>query len=128
MNSLTSPRKIAPKIDPNFKRLSTDFNNEINKLNLKIKELTEQLEQSNNTETVQRLNDEIKEFSTKYQTFFKKLTDPIFCQDQKNINVIKQMIIIKSAQNDGTLSETEAKAQCADIALNSLVERVKSKQ
>ena len=74
-----------------------------------------------------KLDDQINEFSQKYQTFFAKLTDPLFVSDKDNIKIIKQMIILKSASDKGMISEENAKAQAADIALKMLAQKVKNK-
>lgn len=78
-------------------------------------------------ERICKLDDEISEFSEKYQTFFAKLTDPLFISDKDNIKIIKQMIILKSASDKGIISEENAKAQAADIALKMLAQKVKNK-
>ncbi len=70
----------------------------------------------------------IEDFAHKYQIMFKKLTEPAFVEDEKNIKVIKQMILLKCAVDKNMTSVEAAQAEASDLAMKSLVERVKSQK
>ena len=96
-----------------------------------IVELTKQ----NKDKTVEEIQDICKrssstviEFSQNYQTMFKKITEPEFIRDAKNIKVIKQMILLKSAVDRNLTSAEQAQGEAADLAMKSLVERVKNQK
>ena len=63
------------------------------------------------------------EFAARYKTFFEKLTDPRFVNDDAHVQVMRQIVSVKSQVDSGTLTEDEAKTKCADIALTSLIKR-----
>lgn len=73
-------------------------------------------------------NKNIDEFAQKYQIMFKKLTEPSFIEDEKNIKVIKQMILLKCAVDKNMTSAEAAQGEAADLAMKSLVERVKNQK
>tara|TARA_B100000482_G_C12610503_1_gene298812 strand:- start:2061 stop:2489 length:429 start_codon:yes stop_codon:yes gene_type:complete len=70
----------------------------------------------------------LHDFSEKYQIMFKQITIPEFVADSENIKVVKQMILLKSAVDSNITSNEEAQAQAADLAMKSLVSRVKHKK
>lgn len=70
----------------------------------------------------------LNEFSEKYQIMFKQITTPDFVADSENIKVVKQMILLKSAVDSNITTSEEAQAQAADLAMKSLVSRVKNKR
>ena len=63
------------------------------------------------------------EFAARYKTFFEKLTDPVFAADKKHVRMITDMLNIRRKVEEKKLSEQDAKVQCADAALSSLVTR-----
>ena len=69
-------------------------------------------------------NQELSEFASKYTIFFKKLTDPSFVNDKGHIYTVKRLITLHSLVENNTLSEMDAKAEAADMALKSLAKRV----
>jgi hypothetical protein len=67
---------------------------------------------------------QICEFAARYKVFFDKLTTPEFVADDKHLKVLQGMLSVRANVDNGTLSEEEAKTQCADLALKSLIRRV----
>eukprot|EP00966_Prymnesium_polylepis_P301205 6959976-Prymnesium_polylepis.1 len=67
---------------------------------------------------------EIRTFAERYVTFFAKLSDASFVRDLDNVNTVKRLILLRKIVDEGLLGEEDAKAQSADIALKSLIERV----
>ena len=63
------------------------------------------------------------EFAARYKTFFEKLTDPKFINDNEHVEVMRQIVGVKSQVDCGKITEEEAKTKCADIALTSLIKR-----
>lgn len=84
------------------------------------------LTRSGSSPTEAEENAEIREFASKYTVFFQKLTNPAFVADPENIVVMKRLIALRAMVEQGILDETAAQAQSADIALKSLMTRVKS--
>lgn len=70
---------------------------------------------------------EIFEFSTKYKTFFSKLTDILFVNDEEHMEVLKKIISIKSLVDQGLIDETEGQKRCVDASLSKLIHRAKGK-
>lgn len=73
-------------------------------------------------------NKNIAEFSSKYQKMYEKLVNVEFVRDDENLKVMKQMILLKAAVDKNMTSEEDAKAEVADLALKSLVSRVKKNE
>lgn len=67
---------------------------------------------------------ELLEFSEKYQKFFEKLTDPSFVADNKHVETMLKLVMLKSMVEQGILDEKSAQAQSANVALKSLASRV----
>lgn len=63
------------------------------------------------------------EFAARYKTFFEKLTDKAFCSDEKHVEMVLSMLDIRRKVEQNGLSEQDAKVQCADAALKSLIKR-----
>ena len=63
---------------------------------------------------------ELNEFASKYTTFFSKLTDPEFAADDEHLLVMQKLVLLRQMVEIGRLTEVEAQAQSADIALQSL--------
>ena len=76
------------------------------------------------TREAMRHDKEVDEFASKYITFFDKLSDAAFVEDEENVTVVKKLILLRQMVDQGLLAETEAQAQSSDIALKSLVQRV----
>ena len=72
-------------------------------------------------------NTELKEFSEKYLVFYKKVTDYTFTSDAEHVNTMLKLISLRSQVERGHIDEQNAQAQCADISLKSLMDRVKKK-
>ena len=72
-----------------------------------------------------RKDPELDEFASKYTTFFSKLTDPAFAADDEHLLVMQKLILLRQMVEVGRLTEVEAQAQSADIALQSLAARAK---
>ena len=70
-------------------------------------------------------DDELLEFSKLYLTFFVKLTTPEFARDDTHVETVKKIVALRMMVEKGLLDETHAQAQSADVALQSLVARVK---
>lgn len=73
-----------------------------------------------------KTRNDISEFSEKYQKMFEKLTEPLFIQDIENVNIMRKLILLKAAVDKKITTNDQAQAEAADIALKSLVSRVKS--
>lgn len=71
-----------------------------------------------------RATDELREFSEKYTVFFQKLTDRKFVDDPRHVETVKKIVSMKDKVDRGLMDENTAKAESADIALQSLVSRV----
>lgn len=71
---------------------------------------------------------ELADFASKYTIFFQKLTDPAFANDRGHIETVKRLIALRSAVEQGALSDVDAHAQSSDVALKSLVARVRPDQ
>ena len=69
---------------------------------------------------------DMHEFSEKYQVMFKKITDPLFVQDDENLKVMKKLVLLKAAVDNNLTTSEQAQAEAADLALKSLVSRVKN--
>lgn len=78
-------------------------------------------------DVIRQQDKELDDFASKYTVFFAKLTDPAFANDRDHVVTVKRLIALRAAVEGGGLSETEAQAQSADIALKSLVSRVPPK-
>ena len=66
---------------------------------------------------------ELKQFSQKYQIFFKQLTNLEFVNEDVNLRIIRRLISLKEGLDTGVLTEKEAKAASADIALKELAQK-----
>ena len=78
-------------------------------------------------DTICEKDAELADFASKYTVFFKKLTEPEFVNDRGHVQTIKKLIALRGAVEHGMLSDTDAQAQSADVALKSLATRVQKK-
>lgn len=60
---------------------------------------------------------ELKEFSEKYQTFFKCLTNPDFVRDADNLMTMQKIIALKAKVDTGEITEEEAQSETSRIAM-----------
>ena len=68
---------------------------------------------------------ELNEFSQKYLIFCKKLSDMQFVNDERHVQTLKRIILLRLLSERGELTEKQAQAQASDIALTSLASRMK---
>ena len=73
-------------------------------------------------------NDELLEFSKKYQTFFTKLTDLQFVNDDEHVETLKKIVAIKSLVDQGLIDESEGQKRCMDESLSTLMRRAKEQR
>lgn len=69
-------------------------------------------------------DDELRQFSEKYTTFFQKLTDVAFVEDPSHVDTLRQIVEVKAKMDKGLIDEERARAASSDIALKSLMKRV----
>ena len=72
-------------------------------------------------------DNDICNFSSKYETIYSKLRDRMFVYDDENIKVMITLVRFRGMVELGDLSEDQARAYSADVALRSLAARAKSK-
>ena len=66
----------------------------------------------------------VLEFSQKYKMIFEKITTPSFVKVDDNMKVLNKMIFMKAAVDSNMKTENAAKAEIADIALQSVAKRM----
>ena len=71
---------------------------------------------------------EIKEFASKYTVLYDKISNREFVSDEKNIEIIRNMVMLRAMVENNVISEEEAKSKCSDIALKGLIEKVKEQK
>jgi len=79
-------------------------------------------------QTMRDEDSEIEEFASKYTVLFDKVSDREFVADDKNIDIIRNLVMLRAMVENGVLSEEEAKSRCSDIALKGLIEKVKEQK
>ena len=113
---------MQPTYDTIFEPWAASKVHEVMDIIIKITNASESVEE---VRKVCAKNSLIVEFSQKYQVMYDKLTTPAFVNDEANIEVLKKLVFLKAAVDQNITTKEDAQAQASDMALKSLVSRVK---
>ena len=72
-----------------------------------------------------KADDAIREFASKYQVFFDKLTTREFIKVPENVQIVLKLVQLRAEVERGCTSAEMAQAKASDIALTALAKRAK---
>ena len=99
-----------------------DYTNRFNpyttdEVNECIDKLLNIMESKTDIEDVLSKDAKLKDFSEKYQVFYKNLTDKDFIAKPQNISTVRRLVSLKAKMDQGQITEDAARTQCSTIAL-----------
>lgn len=65
----------------------------------------------------------LKDFSEKYQVFYKNLTNKDFISKPQNISTVRKLVSLKAKMDQGQITEHAARTQCSTIALETAIKK-----